>query len=394
MYKKLILIVSLLLIVNISIFVCAQESIKIGVPAPYTGPVALMGSKMKAGADLAAEEINKQGGLLGKTVELIYGDTESSPEKGVAVFERFATLDKVDAIVGGFHGSVSLATSSVAERYGIPNITVGVVAEQVTERGYKTVFRVDLKSSNFTEFQVGFVEKYLIPKEVDKFACISENTDWGRDMANLVPQALENLDCELVSNDIVELGTNNFYTLLTKLKGAGAEAVFCSLTGSSCYPLITQASELGFPAFLIFAIPEPQFPEAKEMCGEALNNRTLNLGMYAYGNSTISEKAKPFDESYHNKYGEYPSYVAALHYDAMLIYFDAVQRVGTVEKEEILNALHDTSHKYLLVRGDNMKFDEKGNLTPRAFMTQVQDFKTVILWPEEFATSTLQFVEE
>jgi branched-chain amino acid transport system substrate-binding protein len=386
--KNFVVIICICLILSVVSFASA-ETIKIGVPGPFTGPAALLGNKMKAAAVLAAEEINAQGGLLGKKIELVFGDTESSPEKGLAVFERFATKDKVDAIVGEFHGSVCLAESGVAEKYGIPNITVGVVTEKVTQQGYKTIFRIDLRSRDFANYQTDFVKNFLIPAGITRYACLAENSDWGRDMANLYPKVLKDTKAELVESDIVELGTMNFYSQLTNFKGGKVEAVFCAVTGSSCYPIITQAAELGFSGLLIFAIPEPQFPEAIKICGEDLNIRTLNLAMFAAGNA-ISEKSIPFCKAYYNKYGEDPSYIAALHYDAMYVYFDAVKRAGSFDKEKVLDALHDTDYEYTLVRGAHMKFDAEGNLTPRAFITQVQNGKTIILWPEEFASGKLE----
>jgi len=397
MYKRIkkeviaVILVIFLGIVFYSVSAASSDVIKIGVPAPYTGPAALLGSKMKQAAELAADEINERGGVLGKKVELVFGDTESSPEKGIAVFERFITKDKVVGIAGCFHSSVVMATSDVTERYGMPFIEVSGASDKITQRGYKTVFRMVIRSSQFADYYVGFAKEFLLPKGITRYSIIAENTDWGRDMSRFLPERLKNTEAELVGIDVTEVGCTDFYSQLTKAKGQKAEVIYTSITSSSAYALITQADELRVPALLIFGIPEPQFKEAKEICGSALNTRTLDLVMFAAGNP-ISEKSIPFTEAYHKRYGEDPAYVAAEQYDAIYILCDAIERASSLDKEKILETLRTTD--YTGVRGPHLKFDAEGNLTPRAFIFQIQDYKQVILYPEEFAAGELKLLSE
>jgi len=85
------------------------ETFKIGVHGPTTGPAAEVGRYIKNGSLMALDDINSQGGILGKRVEVVFGDTESKPEVGVSVFEKFMTRDKVDIVIGGLHSSVNIA---------------------------------------------------------------------------------------------------------------------------------------------------------------------------------------------------------------------------------------------------------------------------------------------
>ena len=94
----------------------AQETIKVGVPGPYSGPAAEKGEHLKYGIQLAAEEINGKGGFLGKKVELVFADTEAKPEVGVSAYEKMVTRDKVQFIVGEVNSDVALATLDVVAR--------------------------------------------------------------------------------------------------------------------------------------------------------------------------------------------------------------------------------------------------------------------------------------
>src|SRR4030042_2910877 len=111
----------------------AQDVIKIGIVAPLSAPGGVeTGQALVDGAKIAAEEINAGGGLLGRKLELVIGDTSGQPEKGTAVMERLITLDKVVAVGGEAHSSVALAEIEVAHRYGIPIVIAEAWSDSVT----------------------------------------------------------------------------------------------------------------------------------------------------------------------------------------------------------------------------------------------------------------------
>ncbi len=121
----------------------AQDVIKVGWVGPLSPPGGYAeGALMKQAAELAAEEINAKGGLLGKKVQIVYQDTRGQPEEGTAAAERLISQDKVVAITGEFHSSVFLAEMEVAHKAGIPIIGVDVWALKITGKGYPEVFRV------------------------------------------------------------------------------------------------------------------------------------------------------------------------------------------------------------------------------------------------------------
>lgn len=314
---------------------------------------------------------------------LIFGDTESKPEKGVAVVEKMITKDKVDAIIGFFHSSVVLAAEDVTHKYGVPLLVVSATSPKILEKGYEDVFRIVVNATSFSEGWARFAKEYMLPKGLTRYAIIAENTDWGRDMARLVPEKLKGTNAELVSIDIVEVGTMDFYSTLTKYKTLGTDYVYAAITGASSYALITQADELNVPGAFVFAIPDWQFPEAKKIVGDAMNLRVLDLVMYVPG-APLSPKSIPFTEAYKTRYREDPSYVAAEQYDAIYFYVEAVKKAGTTDPEAVVKALHEM--EFTGVRGTGLRFSKIGQLTPVIFMAQWQDGKPVVLWPEEHAT--------
>src|SRR5438034_1087234 len=97
---------------------------------------------MKQAAEIAAEELNARGGVLGRPIQVVFADTRGKPEEGTAAAERLISQEKVVAITGEFHSSVFLAEMEVAHKAGIPIIAVDVWALKITAKGYPEVFRV------------------------------------------------------------------------------------------------------------------------------------------------------------------------------------------------------------------------------------------------------------
>ena len=137
------------------------ENVKIGNIEPMSGPSASLGQQGKAAREMAVEEINAAGGIKslgGMKLELIYADSESKPEKGVAEAERLINTEKVHLLTGCWNSAVTYPTTAVAERYGIPFVVPVSVADKITEQGFKTVFRIAAKDSWWTRDQFAFLK--------------------------------------------------------------------------------------------------------------------------------------------------------------------------------------------------------------------------------------------
>src|SRR5256884_7718828 len=121
----------------------AADPIKVGWVGPLSPPGGYAeGALMKQAAEIAAEELNARGGVLGRPIQVVCADTRGKPEEGTAAAERLISQEKVVAITGEFHSSVFLAEMEVAHKAGIPLVAVDVWALKITAKGYPEVFRV------------------------------------------------------------------------------------------------------------------------------------------------------------------------------------------------------------------------------------------------------------
>ncbi|MFL5414267.1 MAG: ABC transporter substrate-binding protein, partial [Myxococcales bacterium] len=121
--------------------VSAAEPINVGVPIAQSPPGSVVqGVQVKDGLEIVKDMVNKQGGVLGRPIALVYEDDQGIPEKGRAAVEKLITRDKVVAIVGPHQSSNCLAEIEVAKRYDIPYVNTNCWSDDVRKKGYKQVF--------------------------------------------------------------------------------------------------------------------------------------------------------------------------------------------------------------------------------------------------------------
>src|SRR6476469_7706072 len=118
----------------------AQDTIKIGVSQPLTGPFAASGNYVAQGAKIAEEEINKAGGVLGKKIELIIEDSKSSPTEAAATAEKLIVKDKVPVLMGAWSSTLTLAVMPKLEEYKVPMLVETSASEKITTSGNPYVF--------------------------------------------------------------------------------------------------------------------------------------------------------------------------------------------------------------------------------------------------------------
>ena len=222
----------------------AADPIKIGWVGPLSPPGGYAeGTLMKQAAQLAADEINAKGGVLGRQIQVVFADTRGKPEEGTAAAERLISQEKVVAITGEFHSSVFLAEMEVAHKAGIPIIAVDVWALSITAKGYPEVFRV-------APNQALIASKYgdwIAAAGFKNVAFLFEKTDGGQSARDVL---LPVLDKHGVKYEAVGADPNSteFTAQIERFKTKQPPFDFfmTAYSEAGAYPMISQAHTLGF----------------------------------------------------------------------------------------------------------------------------------------------------
>jgi branched-chain amino acid transport system substrate-binding protein len=197
----------------------------IGFSGALTGPATFSGLAVRMGAEVALDEINAKGGVLGKKLSLKIYDDAGQPPKGVDNVRRIALADNCIAMLGGYHSGVALAMRDPIEKIGIPYVGVMAAGTKIIEPDdgvNKWMFRVSAKDRWVAEYLVDVALKRAPNK---KIAVFYENTGWGNGAVPDVKSALLKKGVTPVAMETFSWGDQDMTAQLMRARAAGAEAI-------------------------------------------------------------------------------------------------------------------------------------------------------------------------
>jgi branched-chain amino acid transport system substrate-binding protein len=346
----------------------AAESVRIGIAAPFSGGAATYGQDVKRGAELAVEAINAKGGILGgRMIELVFEDDKGSPQGGVAAVQKLMSVGRVKAITGGTNSSVVLAESSVTKSR-ILHVNAAAQADAITEQGSPWLFQVNnTVSGNSSAFNTYLVD-VLKPKTV---AYMGENTEFNKTVLELLRERLKTANIELVNVSTYDADTNDFTSIITKIKSLGPDLLYVS----DAYParaaqLWKQVRQLGgFPKEVMspgVVVPGLLAPAEGAMDG-------VITGEIFMVPSQI-EETKSFIADFEKKWNVSPGKGNLVIFEAVHLIAAAMDKAGSdSDYEKISKTIRENS--WPSPRGQ-LKFDAKGRArAPYFFIQQVKGGK-------------------
>lgn len=223
---------------TISLGLCAsamaQTTVKIGCVLPLSGGSAAVGNQTRAGVIAAVEQINAAGGvqaMSGAKLEAVFGDSQSKADVGVSETERLIQREKVAVMCGAFNSAVTFPATELAERNKTPWVVVGAVKDEITERNYKYVFRINNKATYDAREQLDAMD--LLAKEtgkkVKRAALFYEGGDWGRSHAANIRKLATERGIEIVLDEPAPPNQVDFTSQLLKIRSAKPDALILAL---------------------------------------------------------------------------------------------------------------------------------------------------------------------
>lgn len=209
--------------------VFAEDTLKIGVMYPMSGPLAYTGQQCLRGAQIARDMINEAGGVKGRKVEFVIGDSVS-PKDAMAEAERLITVEKVPVISGGYSSSNSFAASDVCERHKTVFWVTTGVGDPITSRGYKYIFQLNTRASQWGSTTADFLAKMAAPKldikpKDFRLALIHEDSLFGTIIGDNCVKRAEELGLQVVERITYSHKTVDLSSEIAKLKAAKADGI-------------------------------------------------------------------------------------------------------------------------------------------------------------------------
>ncbi len=237
----------------------AAGSLKVGVVLPLTGDQAKFGEIEKNSFLLGLEEINKAGGVNGKQIELLIEDDTGKPDVGRSAVEKLISRDNVICLTGGYSSSVAYAICAVAQQRKVPFMVTTGSADEITEKGWDYVFRINPPVSEYPKALGTFLKEVAKPQTV---AVLYENTLFGQSGSKKFEKLCESMGIKVLMKEGYEHGAVDFKPLLIKVKSAQPDFVYMISYVMDAALLMRQSKELDFnPKMFVgggagFTLPE------------------------------------------------------------------------------------------------------------------------------------------
>lgn len=224
------------------------ETIKFGFSAPLTSFIAFAAVRAKYGTEFAVEQLNAKGGILGRRVEVLYGDTRLDPNEAINLARRYTLQDNVSAYFGDFTSSGTLAIADILARANIPQITY-TNAIKITRSGYKHMINLKPNSDHLTAAALDYAIKV---KGYKKLAVLGLDDEYGKGNIDAIQRYIKKFGgAEVLRIEWYRLDEKEFRPLLTKLAAVRPDAIVFTGSLADTALAVKQFGELGLKIALV-----------------------------------------------------------------------------------------------------------------------------------------------
>ena len=329
--------------VAFSVGAFAADPIKIGVDGPFTGGSSSMGVSMRDGVRLAADEINKAGGVLGRKLELIERDDEAKNERGVQIAQELINREKVAAVVGYINTGVALASQRFFQDAKIPvinNVATGsVITSQFEKQPDNYVFRNS--APDFIQAPM------IVAQAVDrggfkKVAILADSTNYGQLGKADLEKALKAKGITAVTEEKFNLKDVDMTPQLLKAKQAGAEAILTYGIGPELAQIANGMTKLGWKVPMIgsWTLSMANYIDTSGPAGDGA------MMPQTFIQEATTPKRKEFIDNYLKMFKPKDNRMdsavsAAQGYDSIYLLAAAIKQAGSTDGPKIKDALED-----------------------------------------------------
>lgn len=310
--------------------------IKFGFFAPLTGPAAPDGTSSRNGAQMAVDEINAAGGVLGRPLELVVYDDRLAASEAVAIAHRLIERDRVVAVIAGSYSGPTRATAPIFQSAGIPTIAAYAVHPDITKAG-NFVFR-----NSFLGPIQGKAGGYLAARilEAKTASILVMDIDFGRALASGFKEQAAAMGLRILSEDTYPLGEKEFSPLLTKIRGLTPDVVYATAYFAEAAQIVRQARALGIRGRII-GQEGYDSPKFLELAGPAAEGTLITTNLDRDDPRPV---VRSFLQRYRSRYRIDADMVGASSYDAVRVMAAAIERAGVVSPLRIRDAVYQISN--------------------------------------------------
>lgn len=382
----------------------APNEVRIGVLFPLSGPSAKAGNDVLAAVKAALDVANNYHdldfplarsvglpNLNGAKIRLIVVDHQGKPEIGRAEAERLITREKVHALLGAYHSSVSAAASNVAERWQIPYLTGESSSPKLHTRGFKWFFRTGPHDGHYTKVMFDFMRDFQkkMGIKIKTAVIMYEDTQFGTDSARVQMEFAKKAGIKVLKKMAYRSKTTSMVSEVQTLKSLNPDVFLPTSYTSDAMLFVRTAKELGYKPKLFIAqnagYNDPTFRKTMGKNAEGIISRAP----FAMDMADRIPLIKDLNRIYKKYSGGQDIYDPPVRsFTGALVLFDAINRAGSTNAEKIRVALTETNipASQLTMPWQNIRFGPDGqNNGVGAILTQIQGGEFYSIYPFDVA---------
>lgn len=369
------------------------DPLKIGVMNPFSGAFAVYGEQLYRGYEMAVEEANQAGGVMGRQVSLHRGDA-LTPDQAIPEAERLATQENVDAFIGTYVSAVSNAASDVANQYDKVYWDTNALATELTERGLPNFIRVGPSAEDFAAMSadavVGLIAEELGKDPSELVVWLEhEESIYGTSIAEIQQELLEEAGVTVAGVGAHSAGAADLTDSVLRAKAAEPDVWVQTGYVGDTNLLLRTARDQGFEPSAMLLVGTGDTSETPEALGDDYLNGIL---MVTYPWPPLPESYGPgsqaFLDAYVEKYGEQPIAAQVMTaYVGMKVFLEVLEQAGSVEPGAVRDAAASFEQPFnTYANGFGVSFNEQfQNTEARPVVTQWQSGERATVYPPEAA---------
>jgi branched-chain amino acid transport system substrate-binding protein len=318
-----------------SVAMAEGNAIRIGVVTPISGTYAGIGQQVTWGLDMAAAEINANGGIMGRQIELVYEDSEANPAVAVQKAEKLYTSENVDFLTGTVNSGATLAVGQVAERAGKLLATTVSFSDAITgDKCSPNVFRVNARAGQQSAALATWVKQ---EKPGAKIFYLGPDYEMGRSTVAAFKENAELVGAESVGEVFAPLDSKDYSQYFGRVRSARPEVLYTSVAGNDTVRLFTQMKDFGvLDGLTVLGASGTVTGQNIGAIGDAAEGFITGVG---YSPLIDSPENKAFVEKFNAENGADPDLYGADSYGILFAYKAAVEAAGSTETDAVRAAL-------------------------------------------------------
>lgn len=315
-----------LLVLAIPMGTAVAKEAQLGIAVPLTGPYGTYAEEMKRGAEIAAEEINASGGVLGQPVKIVTREDELNASVALRRFKEMVQQDGINTIGGTLSGGISTVVNEWACKNKVLYMAFCATSIPLGKEFCGYGF-----TSGIIPYQTGVaVAKYSFENLGKSWMNISADYRWGHDQLAAWMVTSDKMGGKFLGNIYTPLGTRDFSAYIPQIMAKNPDILVLSLFGTDLTSAIKQFAEVGLSKKLKIVCPKTAMAIAKE-CGAAYDENVYGAVTWYWTVQNYYEKAKKFVDAYMKKHGTPPDADADSGYVGTMTLFEAMKKAGTVD---------------------------------------------------------------